>query len=198
MFGFFLDGLKKKDPTLAATIAPHIYEYLSSRASVSRAHVMPESFSGVGGRIPWVKKDNTEQRIDAQEDFFSDPETIKAYADAGMELPDEDAISTLPPDDEQPQPYTIQQRNEEHALAAKEFRVLRHLEKEKRKAQKQELEDDLFEQLFSNATQPPKENPPIDVPEKSPSDSNLNTHEYEQQMSKIEQKFAQDSLLMST
>jgi hypothetical protein len=124
MFGFFLDGLKKKDPQLAVSIAPHIEEYLSSRAAIFRGHVAPPNFTGIGGRIPWVAEDKTEQQIDAQEDFYSDPDIIKAYADAGIGLPDEETISTLPPVGEPQPPYTMKQRNEERARAVGEYMVL--------------------------------------------------------------------------
>jgi len=52
MFGFFMDGLKRRNARLAEEIAPYIDQYLSSRAAVYTANLLPDHFTGIGGRIP--------------------------------------------------------------------------------------------------------------------------------------------------
>ncbi len=96
MFGFFMEGLRKKNPALAVELAPYIDEYLSSRAAIYTHSLVPESFTGLGSRIPYKEKDNTEELIDSREHFFSDPEIIEAYTAAGIPLPTDEEISSLP------------------------------------------------------------------------------------------------------
>ncbi len=102
MFGFFLDGLRRKKPDLAVELTPFIEEYIESRAAVYTNDAMPEHFTGIGGRIPWIEKDKTEEHIDDREAFFSDPDIIKAYTEAGIPLPSDEEICTLPHSEEQP------------------------------------------------------------------------------------------------
>jgi len=128
MFGFFIDGLRKQNPTLAAEVSPYIEEYLSGRASVSIASVKPQHFTGIGGRIPWLPADNTEQRIDAREDFFSDPDTIESYTAAGIPLPTEEEITTLSEPDAPPPAYTLSQRNADKQVAMDEHMAQRVIE----------------------------------------------------------------------
>ena len=120
MFGFFIDGLRKKNAQLAADIMPYIDEYISARADVYAVDVMPANFTGIGGRIPWVEEDKTEQQIDAREDFYSDPDTIEAYAAAGIELPTEEEISTLP-DPKEPASSTSGHHDEEHLDSVEDY-----------------------------------------------------------------------------
>jgi DNA-binding XRE family transcriptional regulator len=121
MFGFFLDGLKRRNPRLAEEIAPYVDEYISGRASIYAADLRPDHFTGIGGRIPWIEEDKTEQQLDAREAFFSDPDTIEAYAAAGIEIPSEEAISTLPPETPAPPPYDIRERNEERQAIVRQL-----------------------------------------------------------------------------
>ena len=102
MFGFFLDGLRSKNPGLAVELTPYIEEYVASRAAIYTNDVMPKHFTGIGGRIPWIEEDKTEERIDDREAFFSDPDIIKAYAEAGIPLPSDEELAILPQSEEQP------------------------------------------------------------------------------------------------
>ncbi|MCW3122614.1 MAG: hypothetical protein JWQ38_2106 [Flavipsychrobacter sp.] len=77
---------------------------------------MPQHFTGVGGRIPWVTPDNTEQLIDDREKFFSDPDIIAAYEKAGIDMPPEEQISAVPDTDAAFPPYTKEQREEERLV----------------------------------------------------------------------------------
>ncbi len=114
MFGFFLEGLRKRNPKMAEDIMPYVDEYMSGRADIYAANLLPENCTGIAGRIPWIEEDKTEQQLDAREEFFSDPEIIEAYAAAGLELPDEETINTLPPDKELPKctPNSNEERRE--------------------------------------------------------------------------------------
>ncbi|MCW3123050.1 MAG: hypothetical protein JWQ38_2542, partial [Flavipsychrobacter sp.] len=92
MFGFFLDGLRQRNPRLAEELTPYIEEYISSRAEIYAHHVAPPQLTGIGGRFPWLSAENTEQQRDAREQYFCDPDVIAAYERAGMELPTEEEI----------------------------------------------------------------------------------------------------------
>jgi len=116
MFGFFMEMLKSRNSRLADEVMPYIDEYMSSRAGVYRQHVQPDTFNHLG-RIPWTTDPDPEKLIDNREAFFNDPETIETYERWGIPFPSEEEISTIPQCKE-PEPYTLQQRNEENAKAA--------------------------------------------------------------------------------
>lgn len=97
MFGFFMDGLRRRDAGMAAGITPYIEEFIASRASIYAADLKPAHFNGVNDRIPWVDEDKTEEYFDKTEDYFSDPVIVKAYADAGVPLPTDEEMYTPPP-----------------------------------------------------------------------------------------------------
>lgn len=121
MFGFFLDGLRNKNPDLAVELTPYIEEYVASRAAIYTNDVMPKNFTGIGGRIPWIEEDKTEARLDDREAFFSDPDIIKAYTEAGIPLPSDEELAILPQSEEQPK----EDRQEHYDKINKERLALR-------------------------------------------------------------------------
>lgn len=72
------------------------------------------------------EEDRTEEQIDTREAFFSDPATIDAYAAAGMELPSEEEISTMPAPEPPPPPYNIKERNAERLAKVQELTRIRN------------------------------------------------------------------------
>jgi transposase-like protein len=111
-FGYFLNAVKQKNARLADELMPYIDEYMTAAASTNRCDYAPEHFTGIGGRIPWLPEDTTEEQLDNRENFFSDPDTIETYKMYDIPFPTEEEIATLPPPTPMPPPYdpTIENR----------------------------------------------------------------------------------------
>jgi len=74
LLGLFADKLQAKDPKLAKAIAPHVEEYLFSRASIHIAHMRPAKI-GNNGFIPIQPFNPTELNLDMKERFDDDPDS---------------------------------------------------------------------------------------------------------------------------
>jgi putative ATPase subunit gpP of terminase len=109
MFGYFLDGLKKRNPKMAEDIAPYIDEYISARASVYMSSVMPGNFTDMR-RIPWPENDPTEQQLDTQDHLYWDTEYHQGVA--GFAAP------TAQPEIPFPAEETPAAQNESRVVAA--------------------------------------------------------------------------------
>ncbi|MBE2288799.1 MAG: hypothetical protein IAE95_04545, partial [Chitinophagaceae bacterium] len=96
LFGYFMEMVSKRDPELAHSIHPYIDEFISSRASVYTQHIQPDTFNSLG-RIPVPEVDNTEQQLDRQEQYFSDPDIIEAYKQWGIPHPYDEQPSSNEP-----------------------------------------------------------------------------------------------------
>lgn len=93
--------VQQQSPKLARQLAPHIRQYLSSRAKVRVSSLMPPGFSGPGGRIPpptpaQIAEHEKEAQYDARENFFADPDIISLYKEHNLSLPD-DIYGVIPP-----------------------------------------------------------------------------------------------------
>ncbi len=77
LFAYFLDGLKKQDPQLALQIAPHIDNYLHSRASVYTSQLAPAHYN-TQGYIPLPETNYAEQQLDIHDLFDWDNEQMDA------------------------------------------------------------------------------------------------------------------------
>lgn len=94
MLGHFLENVRLHDAALATSLAPHIEQYLASRAHIYTHHLMPAHFTGVGGRIPNPTDEEkaeyrNERNLDKQEEYFADPEVIEMYRACNIPLPAE-------------------------------------------------------------------------------------------------------------
>ena len=128
MFGFFLDGVRAKNPDLALKLTPHIEDYVASRAAIYTRDVMPERFTGIGGRIPEIEEDKTEEQLDNRENFFSDPDIVKVYAEMGIPFPSDEEICTLPQSGPQETEEERKDRQNKEAQAIKQSYEDRHSE----------------------------------------------------------------------
>ncbi len=111
-----LDNIRQHDEPLAQKITPYVDEYIAKRADIYTADLMPDNFTGIGGRIPWQPEDNTEAVIDGREDFFNDPETVETYKKYNIPFPDEDEISSIPSGATQPTPQKTKEENDAEPL----------------------------------------------------------------------------------
>ncbi len=127
MFGFFLDGLRQRNPRLANELGPYVDEYISSRADIHRSDIMPEKFTAMQ-RLPWQEEDNPEERIDRQEEYFSDPETVATYEALGIPFPDEETISKDPGPGEPIPVYTLEMRNRDKLEEYKKWLAEKRIE----------------------------------------------------------------------
>ena len=66
MFNFFLDGLKRKNPELAAEVLPEMEEYIAARRSFDTNDFFPDSFSE-NGTMNYPESDIQEQYEDAKD-----------------------------------------------------------------------------------------------------------------------------------
>ncbi len=114
---YMLDNIKQHDEPLAQKITPYVDEYIAKRADIYTSDLMPENFTGIGGRIPWEPEDNTEAVIDGREDFFNDPETVETYKKFNIPFPDEDEISSIPSGATQPTPQKTKEENDAESLS---------------------------------------------------------------------------------
>ena len=136
MFGFFLDGLRQRNPRLADELGPYIEEYISTRADIYRSDIMPEKFTAMK-RLPWQEEDKAEERIDRREEYFSDPETIAAYEANGIPLPEEESISTDPGPGEPMPEYTQEMANNDRLVEYRKWLAGKEMEKLARYAKTQ-------------------------------------------------------------
>jgi hypothetical protein len=67
MFGFFMDGLSRRNPALAEAVAPEIETYISIRKNVTTADFMLEGFNETG-KIPYPDNDIQEQLADQRDE----------------------------------------------------------------------------------------------------------------------------------
>ncbi len=111
-----LDNIRQQDAPLAEKVAPYVEEYIEKRADINTSDLVPDDFTGIGGRIPWEPEDNTEAVIDAREDFFSDPETVETYKKYNIPFPDEDEISSNPPAPPRLTPEEIREKRNNERL----------------------------------------------------------------------------------
>ncbi|MCW3124088.1 MAG: hypothetical protein JWQ38_3580, partial [Flavipsychrobacter sp.] len=140
-------------------------EYISSRAEIYAHHVAPPQLTGIGGRIPWLPADNTEQQIDAREQYFSDPDVIAAYERAGMELPTEEEISSLPPGEEVYPQCPIPPRNEYRRAILNELTRSR---KEDKDIEMQQEEDTPLATSDNSQEEEEEEEITADAPQQQP------------------------------
>jgi len=96
IFGYFMEMVSKRDPELATSIHPYIDEFISARASVYTHHLQPDTFNSMG-RIPFPEVDNTEAKLDRQEQYLSDPDVVEAYKQWGIPHPYDEQPSSDEP-----------------------------------------------------------------------------------------------------
>lgn len=148
-FGYFLNALKQKNTKLADELMPYIDEYMTTAAGTNRLDYAPEHFSGIGGRIPWLPEDTTENQLDNRENFFSDPETVETYKMYDIPFPTEEEITTLPPPTPIPPPHDPTIENRRLRDAAIESR------KEQRQA-RQKAQEEAEAALFKEEADKPQ------------------------------------------
>jgi hypothetical protein len=66
MFNFFLEGLSRRDPELAAQVLPQVEEFISCRSSATTNCHLTDDFNA-DGNIPFPEKEITEQYADEKD-----------------------------------------------------------------------------------------------------------------------------------
>jgi hypothetical protein len=96
MFNFFLPGLKRRDPKLAADLVPYVEEFINTRAAADPADFVPDGFNE-NGYTPFPEKDIQETHQDERDS--------QSLADAFEEFvrtqPNEQPTATQPPNEPQ-------------------------------------------------------------------------------------------------
>jgi hypothetical protein len=99
MFNYFLDGINRKDPELAAQVLPYIEEHISSRKDVTTNDFLPQDFNP-NGTIKYSDKQLREQWQDDRDTEAYIEELQKANNDPGLAL---ESWLSPSPDSQQPE-----------------------------------------------------------------------------------------------
>ena len=108
LFTFFLNDLNKRDPAMAAQIAPQIEEYITFRGSVETKDLLLEEFKK-DGSLPWPHDKIKEQQADQKEyeELVKDFELFQQTRQQNNTTPTSDndvAVPNDPQNQNEPQP----------------------------------------------------------------------------------------------